>query len=93
MDMTPISMCNVTQCAYNQANLCHTLGINVGSHAECNTYNYRTAKGGDRQIMAGIGACLASECRHNQDLECKAPNIDVTFHDSHADCKTFEAKR
>ncbi|MBI2860405.1 MAG: DUF1540 domain-containing protein [Chloroflexi bacterium] len=90
MGITPVSTCNASICAYNQQNLCHTPGINVGPHAECHTYNYGNAKGGFPEMKGGIGACLASDCRFNQQLECKALHIDVVTHDSHADCRTYQ---
>ena len=93
MDMSQVGKCNVSTCAYNQENICHTMGINVGAHAECNTFIHGSRKGGFREARAGIGACLASECKHNTELECKAPRIDVTIHNGHADCHTFEASK
>lgn len=92
MEMTPIAACNVSQCVYNQQNLCHTPGINVGHHAECNTYFWGNPKGGLVEIKGGIGACQASECRFNQQLECRASNINVSTHNGHADCHTFQPK-
>jgi len=93
MEMSKIAMCNVSSCAYNMENLCHTLGITVGSHAECNTYNHGSRKGGFSDVNGGIGACLASECKFNDQLECRAPNVNIAGHDLHADCNTFEPRR
>lgn len=92
MDMTPVGTCSASVCSYNQRNLCHTLGINVGPHAECHTFNHGSAKSGFTEAKGGIGACLASDCKFNQQLECKASNIEVAFHGSHADCRTFQTK-
>ncbi len=92
MDMTQISKCVMESCAYNTDGLCHTLAITVGPHAECNTYVHASSKGGFEEANGGIGACLASECKFNDRLECGAPNIDVSSHDKHADCETFEKR-
>lgn len=92
MDMSSIMKCNMANCVYNMNELCHTLGITVGPHAECNTYNHGSSKGGFSEVKGGIGACLASECKFNEQLECRAPNINVVSHDRHADCETFERR-
>ena len=89
MDMTQITKCNMETCAYNQDAACHTLGINVGPHAECNTYTHGSSKGGKQEVNGAIGACLASDCMFNDMLECNAPSIDVSSHERHADCGTF----
>ncbi len=92
MEMTHIKKCDMLNCAYNTNLMCHTMGINVGAHSECNTYNHGSSKGGFLEIHGGVGACLASGCRFNDHWECKATNIDVFKHDSHADCETFQAR-
>jgi hypothetical protein len=93
MDMTQILKCNMSTCSYNMNDVCHTPGINVGPHAECNTYTHGSSKGGFQEVEGGIGACLASDCVFNNQLECRASNINVANHDRHADCKTFQAGR
>ncbi len=93
MDMSLVSKCNVSDCAYNAENNCCTPGINVGAHAQCNTFIHGSRKGGSRQAKSGIGACLASECQWNTELECQASNVDVTVHNGHADCHTFREKK
>ncbi|MBI4286487.1 MAG: DUF1540 domain-containing protein [Chloroflexi bacterium] len=92
MPMTPVTACNVSQCVYNEQSLCHTPGINVGHHAECNTYFWGGQKGGLIEIKSGIGACQASDCRFNEQLECKAQGINVAVHNGHADCRTFQSR-
>jgi hypothetical protein len=92
MDMTQIMACDMSTCTYNMNDVCHTPGINVGSHAECNTYTHGSSKDGFQEVNGGVGACLASECKFNEQLECVASNINVTSHDRHADCKTFQAR-
>ncbi|MDP2730386.1 MAG: DUF1540 domain-containing protein [Dehalococcoidales bacterium] len=92
MDMTRILECNMSACAYNMTNRCHTPGINVGSHAECNTYTHASGKGGVPEANAGVGACLAADCKFNEQLECRASNIDVASHNRHADCETYQVR-
>ncbi len=90
MEMTQISNCDMESCTYNTGGLCHTLAIAVGPHAECNTYTHGSSKGGFNNANGGIGSCLAADCRFNERLECRAPEIDVSSHEIHADCETFE---
>ncbi len=90
MNMTQISNCDMESCTYNMDGLCHTLAITVGPHAECNTYIHGSAKGGFNDANGGIGSCLAADCRFNERLECRAPEIDVSSHEKHADCETYE---
>lgn len=92
MDMTRIRRCEMKSCAYNMDGCCRTLGITVGPHAECNTYVHASSRGGYDDINGGVGACLASECKFNDRLECKACDIDVSSHEKHADCETFEKR-
>lgn len=91
--MSQVSRCNMSACGYNTDNLCHTPGITVGPHAECNTFNHANPKGGFREANGGVGACIASECAFNEQLECKAPNIAVASHTHHADCATFKQRK
>ena len=92
MNMVSISKCSMSTCAYNMEGACHTLGINVGPHAECNTYVHASARGGFAEVKAGVGACTASNCKFNNKLECKAPKVEVAVDDKHADCQTFQAE-
>ena len=90
MEMSRIERCNMFTCAYNTDDVCHTPGITVGPHAECNTYVHASPLSGFPETNGGIGACLASNCKFNKNLECVAPSVDVTDHERHADCATFE---
>ena len=92
MKMTAISKCNMGTCAYNKENSCHTPGITVGPHGECSTYVHASSRGGFTKVNGGVGACTASGCKFNNQLECQAPKIDVAIDDKHADCQTFEAE-
>ena len=92
MEMVSIEKCSMANCAYNASGLCHTPGITVGDHAECNTYVHASSRGGFKEVSGAVGACHAMECRFNDRLECTAFEIDVASHDKHADCATFKAK-
>lgn len=93
MEMSSVRSCNVSTCAYNKKSICHTMGITVGDHAECNTYNHGSRRGGFSEVKGAVGACLASDCTFNDQLECKAPHIEVGGHSEHADCDTFASKK
>ncbi|MBI4301264.1 MAG: DUF1540 domain-containing protein [Chloroflexi bacterium] len=93
MEMIQIKKCDVSVCVYNKQNMCHTFGITVGSHAECNTYNHGSQSGGFDGVTGGVGACLAADCKFNDQLECRAPAISVEGHSVHADCATFERRK
>ncbi len=60
MEMSKILACGMSNCAYNQDHVCHTLAITVGPHAECNTFSHASPKGGFEEVNGGVGACLAS---------------------------------
>ena len=92
MNMSMISKCNMSTCAYNKDGSCHTLGITVGPHAECNTYVHASSRGGFPEVRGGIGACTASSCKFNNQLECQASKVDISTDDKHADCRTFQKR-
>ena len=76
----------MSTCAYFKDGACHTLGITVGPHAECNTYVHASSRGGFPEVKGGIGACLASGCKFNNKLECQAKEVNVPTDAKHADC-------
>lgn len=92
MEMPVVSRCEAESCAYNRDRTCHALAITIGNarHAVCDTFYEATFKGGDASSVGHVGACKMSECRHNVDLECQAPRIDVGFHEEAIDCLTFQ---
>ena len=94
MEMTPVTVCNMAACAYNIDNRCHTPGITVGPHAECDTFShsYTAVKSGTKEASAGVGACTTADCTFNKQLECHAPDISVSAHSGHPDCRTFRPK-
>jgi hypothetical protein len=93
--MTSITACDVTDCAYNKHNSCHTLAITVGGPEECprcDTYVGGAPAGGILDMRGGVGACKVSNCTHNAALECSAGKITIGRHMDHPDCRTFKAR-
>ncbi len=94
-EMARIGECDVTDCAYNKHNSCHTLAITVGGPEKCphcDTYVTSTHSGGVLDLKGGVGACKVPSCSHNESLECTASSIKVGWHMNHPDCKTFHAR-
>lgn len=91
MEMPTIMDCDATECAYNADNTCHATAITIGAEADhrCDTFCRSSSKGGDLQIIGGVGACKVSACGHNQNLECAAPGIRVGHSGGEIDCLTF----
>jgi hypothetical protein len=92
MEMPKILECDAMECAYNQNRQCHALAITVGDevHPHCDTFWKAANKGGDLNVIGGVGACRTVACRFNQDLECTASGIRVGRAGEAVDCLTFE---
>lgn len=90
--MPAINQCAADGCAYNQEHSCHALAITVGdaTEAHCDTFFGASFKGGDISAIGKVGACKMADCRHNVNLECQAPGIDVGFHRNEVDCLTYQ---
>ena len=94
MNMSKVSQCQVTQCAYNIDTICHALAITVGDSNDprCDTFIESSRKGGDVNSIAGVGACKVGSCRFNRSLECQAQSIVVGYRGENVDCLTFDQK-
>jgi hypothetical protein len=96
MSMSKINSCDVTDCAYNKHNSCHTPAITVGgigeSCPECDTYLHASQRGGVVDLTGGVGACKVSGCEYNEALECTAGAISVGKHKNHAECMTYDPR-
>lgn len=99
MKMANVTKCEVNDCVYNKDHVCHTLGITVGdgcsqdgASSKCDTFCRSTAKGGNADDRAGVGACKVMGCAHNIKLECVASGINVGYRDRTPYCLTFTAK-
>jgi len=91
LEMPPVSECTVDGCSYNHDG-CHAFAITIAGSsgsAECGTFIPLSAKGGLDRVTAQVGACQRTDCRHNADLECRAPSIRVGAGQDLADCLTF----
>ncbi|MFF5924225.1 DUF1540 domain-containing protein [Streptomyces flavochromogenes] len=93
MDMPVVNECAVGDCAYNRDHACHALAITLGDpgpgHAHCDTFFTAPSKGGDPTVTGRVGACKMSDCRHDTDLECRAPGIIVGYQQTDVDCLTY----
>jgi hypothetical protein len=93
MKMTKIKECNVSECAYNSEDLCHAMAVTIGhdsEHPMCDTFCQSGRKGGEKDIIAGVGACKVASCEYNQRLECHASSIKVGRQSDEVDCLTFQ---
>ncbi len=95
MEMPAVTECAVEPCAYNRGRDCHALAITVGNvrHAHCDTFFVAPSKGGDSSSSGRVGACKMSDCTHNVDFECQAPNITVGFQQNGVDCLTYQPRQ
>jgi hypothetical protein len=94
MQMPLVQECTVVSCSYNQ-NGCHAFAITVGGsdgRANCTTFVEMPTRGGIESMIAQVGACKRSDCRHNAELECRAPAITVNADLDMADCVTYETR-
>ena len=91
VEMPRVIECDATECAYNVEQMCHAMAITVGGEIDhkCDTFCRSSSKGGDLQIIAGVGACKVGTCSNNTNLECTAPGIKVGHEGNEIDCLTF----
>ena len=91
MEMPQIKTCDAIACAYNDDQQCRALAITVGGGdtARCDTYFGEAQTGGFPQANAGVGACRAVQCKHNERLECTATNVDIGQRQGKVTCLTF----
>lgn len=95
MEMTKIQKCEVSECAYNADNQCHTMAVTIGhdqEHPMCDTFCQSEGKGGQSDALAGVGACKVSSCTYNNSLECEAPSVRVGHQNNEIDCLTFKQR-
>ena len=94
MEMPKVKICNVTDCAYNIENACHTPAITIGNEAtpRCDTFCHSAMHGGDASCCATVGACKVASCTHNSALECQATEISVGYKENEPMCTTFKAR-
>lgn len=84
--------CTVTECSYNQNEVCYAPNIEVGdSHPTCDTFTTQSAQPVS-QGMPDVSMCRVTQCQFNQNEDCMAPGITVAHHSEHADCLTFRSQ-
>lgn len=91
IDMSYVSGCSITECAYNVKNGCHAKAITIGDgvHPGCDTFLQASRHTQDGTRTAGIGACKVTACRHNDDYECMADSISIGRVGTEVNCLTF----
>ena len=94
MEMSKVSKCDVSDCAYNMDSICNAMAITIGDdvHPQCDTFCQSEVKGGQMGCLASVGACKVSLCTHNNGLECSASEICVGYNGSEPDCLTFKSR-
>ncbi|MFI6264710.1 DUF1540 domain-containing protein [Micromonospora sp. NPDC051006] len=94
MQMPRVEECVVAACAYNQTGDWHAFAITIGSadHAHCHTFVELPVRAGVADLIAQVGACQRADCRHNAQLECRAPAIRVGPDNDLADCMTYDER-
>ncbi len=91
IEMPMVSKCMVNECSYNMSDKCHARAITIGDAFKpgCDTFIAGDTHTNRIQTNAGIGACKTSTCKHNEDLECMADNVQVGMIKNEANCMTF----
>ncbi len=91
VNMSKVTECKASECAYNVEMACHAIAITVGdgNRPMCDTF-FRTDMRKGVKGAAGVGACKVADCRHNSDYECGAPSIRVGNLVEAGGCLTFE---
>lgn len=92
--MPKVKKCEVNDCAYNEDKCCHAIAITIGDSENpiCDTFCKSSMKGGEIELVAGVGACKVSSCKYNNNLECGAPSISVGYKKREPDCLTFHSR-
>ena len=87
--------CEVTECTFNNGHQCSANAITVGGPEDlcpkCDTFFQMQQKGGNKGVIAGVGACKVQLCGFNKASGCSARGIRVILHDKHADCATYQS--
>lgn len=92
---THVADCSVANCSFNDHSECNAAAITVGGsedHASCATFIDTGTHGGLPKVLADVGACLRSECAHNDHLMCQASEVHVGPGADNADCLTYSRR-
>lgn len=93
--MPEVKECSAQSCGFNKNSGCHARAITIGENNEipgCDTFfsvssSLNHAKSTGR--TSGVGACKVADCKFNDDYECMADEIVITFNNSKANCQTY----
>jgi len=91
IEMTAVSLCDVTQCQYNGAQQCHAKAITIGDGVtpECDTFFRGNNSVDAPHILAGVGACKVRGCKFNDDLECTAEHVKIGYSGEEVRCLSY----
>jgi Domain of Unknown Function (DUF1540) len=93
--MPSIRYCEEKGCGFNNKTKCHAFAITVGGpndiRPNCDTFFETRSQCGKEGVLAGVGACKVLTCKFNEELLCRAPNINVQVYNGQAECGTFKS--
>lgn len=94
VEMTPITSCSASTCAYNVQSQCHAKAITVGNstNPSCDTYLDSGRHTQNRSIQAGVGACKTTDCVANEDFECAAESVTIGKANGAITCLTYKKR-
>lgn len=86
-----VMTCGVTDCGYNDRQICQAGDILVGSPtARCDTFTTESPQKMEmKDGMSSVRGCDISDCSFNKEMSCAAAGITVRSQGDHADCVTF----
>lgn len=91
LDMTVVTECKVSDCAYNLRDTCNARAITIGDgiHPGCDTFFSNTTHTHEFNEVTGVGACKVLSCRYNQDFECGSEFINIGRNKSGVSCLKY----
>jgi len=95
MTTTKVRTCQATACAFNEEKACRAWAVTIDdpNPATCGTYAPRTGlTGGQKTIVANVGACKAAGCAHNEGLMCTAGEVAIGMAEGKVACLTYKAR-
>lgn len=94
IEMSRVSKCCATTCAYNKQSICHAVAITIGDGANpnCDTY-FKSNSHCQREAVAGVGACKVVSCCNNNDYECQAEEVGIDLTNGRAVCTAYSLSK
>jgi hypothetical protein len=93
--MPLIMHCEEKECAFNLAAKCHAFAITVGGpedlRPKCDTFFQTKTQCGKENVFAGVGAGKVLTCMFNEQLLCRAPQVNVQVYNGQAECVTYKS--